>query len=497
MTRYILGIDQSTRGTKAVILDHDASIISSAYREITQYYPQPGWVEHDPEEIWSSTLEVVSEALKNGRVAPEDIEAIGISNQIGTTVFWNKETGEPLGRAIVWQDRRTLPICERLAERDQAGLQARTGVVIAPNCAGTKIRWLMENDKSVQKGMARGEILFGTIDSWLIWKLSGGAVHVTDLSNAACTLLLNAHTLTYDEWMLNELAIPRDILPNLRSSSEIYTHTDPDIFFGVRIPIGGAVTDQSAALFGQACFNAGMAKTTFGTGSSLTLNIGSKCIAPESGLSAPVHWAISGDVTYGLAGWHNVSGGVIKWLKDGLGIIQEDREADGLATQVPDTQGVYFVPAFLGLDAPYFDAYARGTIIGITSETKKHHIARAALEAMIYQIRDSYELIRRTSGFEITIIRADGGGAKSDFLLQFEADILGIPVERPVITETTVLGAAYLAGLAVGYWGSLEEIASKWRLERRFEPGISADHRESLYHGWQKAIRHAAGWLKE
>ncbi|MBI4789805.1 MAG: glycerol kinase [Chloroflexi bacterium] len=497
MARYILGIDQSTRGTKAVIFDHDAGIVSSAYREITQYYPQPGWVEHDPEEIWKSTLKVIGETLKNGRVAPEEIEAIGISNQIGTTIFWNKETGEPIGRAIVWQDRRTQPICERLGETDQAGVQARTGLVIVPNWAGTKIRWLMENDKSVQKGIARSEILFGTIDSWLIWKLSGGAIHVTDLSNAACTLLLNARTLTYDEWMLNELAIPRDILPNLCSSSEIYAHTDPDMFLGVRIPIGGVATDQSAALFGQVCFKAGMAKTTFGTGSSLTLNIGNKYIAPESGLIAPVHWAIGGNVTYGLAGWHNVSGGVIEWLKGGLGIIRKDREADGLAAQVPDTQGVYFVPAFMGLDAPYSDSYARGMIIGITSETKKHHIARAALEAIIYQIRDSYELMKQKLDLEIAVVRADGGGAQSDFLLQFEADMLGIPVERPAMTETTVLGAAYLAGLAVGYWQSLEEIASKWRVERRFDPSISVDRRDYLYHGWQKAIRHATGWLKE
>lgn len=497
MTRYILGIDQGTRGTKAMIFDHDATIISKAYREITQYYPQPGWVEHDPEEIWSSTLKVISEALKNGRVAPEDIEAVGISNQIATTVLWNKDTGKPLGRAIVWQDRRTLSICEQLAAKDRAGLQARTGLVIVPNCAGTKIRWLMENDKAVQKGIAQGVVLFGTIDSWLIWKLSGGAVHTTDLSNAACTLLLNAHTLTYDEWMLNELAIPRAILPDLRSSSEVYTHTDPNVFFGVRIPISSAVTDQSAALFGQACFTAGMAKTTFGTGSSLTLNIGNHRVAPEGGLVAPVHWAIGGDVTYALAGWHDVSGSAVEWLKDGLGIIRKAREADGLAAQVPDTQGVYFVPAFVGLGAPYHNSRARATISGITSETRKHHIARATLEALIYQIRDSFELMKRQSNLEIRVVRADGGGAQSDFLLQFEADMLGIPVERPVNTDTTVLGAAYLAGLGVGYWQSLEEIASKWRVERRFNPSMTVDHREQLYRGWQKAVRHAAAWPKE
>ncbi len=496
MARYILGIDQATSGTRAAIFDHDAAIISSAHRELIQYYPQPGWVEHDPDEIWNSTLAVIAEALKNGRVSPEEIEAIGIANQAGTTVFWNKKTGEPVGRAIVWLDQRSLRICERLIAKDRAGIEARTGMGIVPNASATKIRWLMENDKAIQKGMARGELLFGTIDSWLIWKLSGGSVHVTDHSNASVTLLLNAHTLSYDEWILDELAIPREILPELRSSSEIYAYTAPDLFSGARIPIASAAFDQSAALFGQACFHAGMAKITFGTGSSLVLNAGHKLGGAIPGVGGLVLWTGNGEITFGLVGWINISGAAIQWLRDGLGIIQETREADGLATQVSDTQGVYFVPAFVGLPAPHFDPYARGTIIGIAHGATKHHIARAALEAMAYQTRDCFDQVKQF-GHEIKIVRADGGAAQSNFLLQFEADILGIPVERPVITETTVLGAAYFAGLAVGYWGSLEEIASKWQLERRFEPGISTDRRESLYHGWQKAIRHAAGWLKE
>ena len=497
MARYILGIDQGTSGTKAVIFDHNAAIISSAYREITQYHPQPGWVEHDPEEIWNSTLMVIAEALKNGRVSSEEIEAIGIANQAGTTVFWNKETGKPIGRAIAWLDQRTLPICERLIAKDKAGIEARTGMGIVPNASATKIRWLMENDKAVQKGIARGELLFGTIDSWLIWKLSGGAAHVTDHSNALVTLLLNTRTLSYDEWMLDELAIPREILPELHSSSEIYAHTGPEILGGARIPIASAAFDQSAAMFGQACFQAGMAKNSFGTGSSLVLNIGQKQVVRASGLATAVLWAINGELTYGLVGWINVSGAAIQWLRDGLGIIQQVREAGGLATQVPDNQGVYFVPAFVGLGAPYFDSSARGTLLGITHTTTKNHIARAALEAIIYQTRDSFDLMKRASGFDIQVVRVDGGGAKSDFLLQFEADILGVPIERPAIIETAVLGAAFLAGLAVGYWQSIEEIAFKWQLERRFEPGITSDRREYLYHGWQKAIRHASGWLTE
>ena len=453
-------------------------------------------MEHDPVEIWNSTLEVIAEALRNGRVSPEEIEAIGIANQAGTTVFWNKKTGEPVGRAIVWLDQRSLPICERLIAKDRVGIETRTGMGIVPNASATKIRWLMENDAAIQKGMARGELLFGTIDSWLIWKLSGGAAHVTDHSNASITLLWNVHTLSYDEWMLNELAIPREILPELRSSSEIYAYTASELFSGAHIPIASAAFDQSAALFGQACFHAGMAKVTFGIGSSLVLNTGHKLGGAIPQVGGLALWAVNGELTYGLVGWIDISGAAIQWLRDGLGIIQEPREAEGLATQVLDTQGVYFVPAFVGLPMPHYDPSARGTIIGITRETTKHHIARAALEAMAYQTRDCFDQMKQ-SGLEIKILRADGDGAKSNFLLQFEADILGIPVERPVVTNTTVLGAAFLAGLAVGYWGSLEEIASKWRLERRFEPGISADHRDSLYRGWQKAIRHAAGWLTD
>ncbi len=496
MPRYILAIDQGTSGTKVIIVDHEGAIVSRAYREITSYYPQPGWVEQDPREIWNTTLSAISEAFLNGRVSAEDVEAIGIANQVGTTIFWNKQTGESAGRAIVWQDCRSQSICSRLAGMDESGIKARAGVLPLPNFSATKIRWLMENDTAISKGMARGELLFGTINTWLIWKLSGGAAHVTDRSNAVATLLFNTRTLGYDDWMLSTLEIPRETLPRVHSSSEICANTDPKVFWGVKIPIAGGAGDQSAAVVGQACFKPGTAKVTYGTGSSLAMNTGPTYPPHIRELGVLVLWAPNNTVNYGLMGWTNVSGAAIRWLQDGLGIIREAGEAEGLATRVADSQGVYFVPIFGGMPAPHLNTRARGTIVGITQDTTRHHIARAALEAMAYQTRDSYEIMQRESQVPIPSLRADGG-AQNDFLLQFLADILGIPVERPVTTETSAIGAAYLAGLAVGYWQSVEEVASKWKLDRRFEPGISADRRESRYAGWQKALAHAAEWLKE
>ncbi|NLT17040.1 MAG: glycerol kinase GlpK [Clostridiales bacterium] len=497
MSRYILGIDQGTTGTKAIVFDRDANMIATAYSEFTQYFPNDGWVEHDANEIWEVTIRVVGEALKNGNVKPEDIAAIGITNQRETTLFWDKKTGEPACRAIVWQDRRTLPICEELIALDRKGIETRTSALIVPNAAATKIHWLLNNDKKVREGVDRGELVFGTIDSWLVWKLSGGAAHITESSNLAVTLLLNVEKLDYDQWILDYLKIPREILPEIRSSSEIYAYTDPKAFFDTKVPIAGIAGDQQAALFGQACVKEGMAKNTYGTGSFMILNTGKRYVPPVGGVMSPVLWDIKGDVQYGLEGFADVSGAVVQWLRDGLGIISKSSEAEVLASQVEDCAGVFFVPAFVGLGAPHLDSYARGTIIGITRGTTKHHVARAALESMAYQVRDVFEIMKRESGLEMTMLRADGGGAKSDFLMQFQADILGIPVERPVVTETTVLGAAYLAGLAVGYWSSVEEIARNWRIEKRFDPSISGDKREELYDGWNRAIQRAAGWLKK
>ncbi len=497
MGKYIMGIDQGTTGTKVIIFDRQANIVGTAYSEFTQYFPNDGWVEHDANEIWEVTMRVAGEALKDGNVKPDEIAGIGITNQRETTVFWDKKTGEPACRAIVWQDRRTLPICEDLIAQDGDAIVKRTGMIIVPNDAATKINWILKNDLKVKAGVDKDELIFGTIDTWLVWKLSGGAAHVTESSNLSVTLLLNAETLDYDEWILDYLEIPKKILPEIRSSSEIYAYTDPQAFFGAKVPIAGIAGDQQAAAFGQACIQEGMAKNTYGTGSFIVMNTGERYVPPADGIFSPVLWDIKGRAQFGLEGMADVSGAVIQWLRDGLGIISKSSEAEELAKQVEDSAGVFFIPAFVGIGAPHYDSYARGTIFGITRGTTKHHIARAALESMAYQVRDAFEVMKRVSGLDLTMIRADGGGSRSDFLMQFQADILGIPVERPVVTETTGLGAAYLAGLAVGYWDSLDDISKNWRMEKRFEPKLSGDRREELYDGWNRAISRAAGWLKK
>jgi glycerol kinase len=497
MARYVLGIDEGTSLVKALILDHNARVISSAAVEVQSFSPQPGWVEQDPDEILSATLKAASEAVKNGRIVPEEIETIGISNQLETTIFWNKHTGEAIGRAIGWQDNRTLSICEKLKAKDQAGIETRSGAHIFTNCAATKIKWLMENDLAIQRGLARGELLYGTVDTWLIWKLSGGLAHVTDLSNACMTLLLNTQSLDYDEWMINELGVPLEILPELRSSSEIYAYTKPENFLGVRLPIGADSGDQFAAIFGQACFQSGTMLCNLGTGTSLTLNTGDQYIKPVSGLDSPVLWAVGGKVTRGMGGWTNSSGAAIQWMRDELGLIRDNTEAEVFASRVPDTLGVYFVPAFAGLGSPYGDPYARGTFFGITQNTTKNHLVRAALEAMAYQVRDCFEGIQATSGMKLDRLHVGGGAARNGFLLQFMADILGISVVRPIVPEGSVMGAAFLAGLATGFWESQEEVQGLVKVEREFEPHISEDQREALYHTWQKAIQRSIGWLKE
>jgi glycerol kinase len=496
MARYMMGIDQGTTYTKAVIVDHNARIISSASVENKLYYPQPGWVEQDPEEIFSAVLKAAGEVFKNSRIIPDDIEAIGISSQLMTTIFWNKYTGESVGRAIVWQDNRSISICEQLALKDREGIEARSGVTIYPNCSATKIHWLMQNDRAIQKGLARGELLFGTVDSWLIWKLSGGAAHVTDLSNIGPSLLLNIHHLNYDEWMLRELGIPREILPNLCSSSDVYAYTKPELFFESRIPIAGDAGDQFAAVFGQGCYQPGSMMCNLGTGSSLALNTGNQIVNPGGGVLAPILWSIDGRVTRGIGSWTNVSGAAIHWVKNELGLIHDESEAEVLAARVPNNGGVYFVPAFTGLGSPYYDPFSRGTIFGITQSTTKNHILRAALEGMAYQIRDSFEAMKQRSGIKIEYMRAGGSGAKNDFLLQFLADMLGIRVERPAIIESSVMGSVFLAGLATGFWQSMSETQALVKVERRWEPIISYDEREEYYHGWKKAVERSLGWMK-
>lgn len=494
MDGFILSIDQGTSGTKAMIFDRSGSVTASTYCKVTPYYPQPGWVEQDANEIWEKTIQAVQEAIKNARILPEDIQGIGITNQRASTVLWNKKSGAPLGRAIIWQDRRTQKICEQIENRDRNEIERRTGITLVPNASSTKIKWLLEEDRTVQKALSRGELLFGTIDSWLIWKLSGGTVHVTDHSNASTTGMLNAETLKYDEWILEKFGIPLNILPGLKSSSEVYAYTNPQIFFGAKIPISGCAGDQSAAAFGQACFKKGMIKNTYGTGAFTVLNTGEQFHTPQDGIIAPVLWSLKGHTTFGLEGYADVSGAVLQWLHEGVELIKDPAEADGLAMQVTDTQGVYFIPALVGLGAPHHSPNARGTIFGIHPGTTKSHITRAAIEAMAYQTRDSFECIESCYGMKFQTLRADGGGAKSDFLLQFQADILGLPVERPVIAETSSLGAAFLAGLAVRFWGSIDEIEAIWKLDTRFEPRISPAKREDLYAGWVKAVECAKNW---
>jgi glycerol kinase len=494
MDGYVLSIDQGTSGSKAVIFDHAGNIVSFAFQEVTQFYPHLGWVEQDANEIWKKTLQAISDVLRNARILPEDIRAIGISSQRCTSVVWNKTTSEPIGRAIIWQDRRTQYICDRISNEDKAEMVKRTGCFPLPNASFSKIQWLMEEDRTVQKALSRGELLFGTIDSWLIWKLSDGTTHVTDFSNAYATGLLNSKSMKYDDWSLNRFGIPRDILPALKSSSEIYCYTDPRIFSGVSIPISGCAGDQTAAAFGQACHKPGMIKNTYGTGSFMILNTGQTQYQPENGVISPVLWTIKGKTDFGLEGFADVSGAVINWLREGLGIIRDEYDADGLAVQVPDTQGVIFVPALVGLGAPYNSSNARGTIFGINLATNKSHITRAAIESIGYQTRDSLECIVRKYGKNFAALRVDGGGSKSDFLMQFQADILGIPVERPQIVETSAQGAAYLAGLSIGYWDSIEEVESNWRLDTRFEPRMSKTKRDDLYAAWLKAIECAQTW---
>jgi glycerol kinase len=494
MERYVLGIDQGTTGSKAILFDKSSNIIAQAYSEFPQYYPQPGWVEHDPMEILNVTMRVVKDALANGKIEIDQVDSIGITNQRETTVFWDKTTGEPVGRAIVWQDRRSLGVVEDLLAMDPE-VGARTGAPIVPNLSSSKIKWLLDNDETVQAGVAEGRLLYGTIDTWLIWKWSKGEAHVSDTSNYSVTALLNARTLDYDERVLEELAIPKSILPKIVPSSGIVAYTD-EVLFGAKIPIAGIAGDQQAAMFGQACVRPGMAKNTYGTGSFMLMNTGAEYNPPQSGLFSPVLWTLGEDSSYAFEGMADVSGAVVQWLRDELNIIEKTEEVTELATSVEDNGGVYFVPAFVGLGSPHFDSYARGTIIGITRGTGKAHIARAALESMAYQVRDALKIMERSAGKKLEILRVDGGGAKNDFLMQFQADILGIPVERPIITETTCLGAAYLAGLATGYWSSLEEIEKNWQVEKRFEPQFSKEKREELCMLWDRAVGRASGWLK-
>ncbi len=494
-TGYVMAIDQGTTGTRVILFDHEGEIRSSAYHEVRQIFPHPGWVEHDPREYWDTVMRGTDEALKAGNIKPEEINSIGITNQRETTIFWDRYTGEPLYHAIVWQCRRSADICEELKSAGYEQLvREQTGLVIDAYFSGTKIKWIIDNVDGVKEKIQQGRVCMGTIDSWLMWKLSGGAYHVTDYSNASRTLLLNVHTLQWDPQLLEMLQIPESILPELKPTSGTLAVTSPSVFFGQEIPIAGAAGDQHAATFGQTCFEKGMAKNTYGTALALMMNIGEQFMLSDHGLTTDLLWHMDGKTSYGLEGVVFIGGAAVQWLRDGLSIVKDARECSSLAETVDDTGGVYMVPAFTGLCAPYWDMYARGTIVGITRGTQRAHIARSALEAMAYQTRDVLDAMIKDSGVVPESLRVDGGAVKSEFLMQFQADLLGIPVERPKVSEMAARGAAYLAGLGTGFWKDTSELSSHWKLEKMFMPRIGEDQRDSLYFGWQEAVKRSMHW---
>ncbi|WP_018085303.1 glycerol kinase GlpK [Desulfurispora thermophila] len=496
--KYVLALDQGTTSCRAILFDKDSNIVGVAQKEFTQIYPKAGWVEHNAEEIWSTQYGVIAEVVAKTRINPEEIAAIGITNQRETTVVWDKTTGQPVYNAIVWQCRRTAGICEELKAKGLADtFRHKTGLVLDAYFSGTKVKWILDNVPGARERAEKGELLFGTMDTWLIWKLTGGKVHVTDYSNASRTLLYNIRELKWDEEILRELNIPASMLPEVKPSSQVYGYTDPEQFLGYAVPIAGVAGDQQAALFGQACYQPGMAKNTYGTGCFMLMNTGEKLFDSQNGLLTTIAWGIDGKVEYALEGSIFIAGAAIQWLRDGLKLVEAAPDSEYFAGKVQDTDGVYLVPAFVGLGAPYWDMRARGAIVGLTRGTTKYHLIRAALESLAYQTRDVLGAMEADSGIKLTALKVDGGAVANNLLMQFQADILGVPVERPQVIETTALGAAYLAGLAVGFWQSKEELASRWKLDSRFAPQMAAEQREKLYRGWQKAVRRAMDWAEE
>lgn len=495
-TRYVLALDQGTTSSRAILFRHDGEAVAIAQREFRQYYPQPGWVEHDAVEIWESQLAVAREALERAGVTWQEVVAIGITNQRETTVVWDKVTGKPVAPAIVWQCRRTADLCRDLRTGGwEQPIREKTGLVVDAYFSGTKVKWILDHVPGARASAEQGKLLFGTIDTWLLWNLSGGKIHATDYSNASRTLLYNIHTLRWDDELLAELGIPASMLPEVRSSSGLFGETDSRLFGGP-IRLAGVAGDQQAALFGQACFESGMAKNTYGTGCFLLMNTGQNRVISTHGLLTTIAWGIDGKVEYALEGSVFVAGAAIQWLRDELGIIRTADETEALAKGLSDTGGVYLVPAFVGLGAPYWDAYARGTLVGLTRGTGKAHIARAALESLAYQTRDVLDAMALDSGIALQNLRVDGGAASNSFLLQFQADILGKPVERPANVETTATGAAFLAGLATGVWSSREELAKRWQVAHRFEPAMTEADRSRFYRGWQKAVERSRNWAE-
>ncbi len=493
---YILALDQGTTSSRAIIFDHEGSIRAVAQKEFEQIFPQPGWVEHDPDEIWSSQISVAAEVMSRAGLSARDMEAIGITNQRETTVVWERTTGRPIYNAIVWQDRRTAAFCDQLkSEGLEPTFQRKTGLVLDSYFSGTKLKWILDNVAGARERAERGELCFGTIDSWLIYRLTGGAYHLTDITNASRTLLYNIHSLEWDEELLQILEIPRSMLPDVRASSEVYAETSPDIF-PTPIKIAGIAGDQQAALFGQRCTRRGMVKNTYGTGCFMLLNTGEEAVPSKNNLVTTIAWSIGGRTEYALEGSVFIAGAVVQWLRDGLKIIKSSSEVEELARSVDDNGGAYLVPAFAGLGAPHWDQYARGTIVGITRGTTAGHIARAALEGIAFQVADVLRAMEADSGITGKELRVDGGAAMNDLLMQFQADLLNLPIVRPEVTETTALGAAYLAGLAVGVWENEEEIDKQWTIEREFQPRMEADRREYLINNWNRALERAAEWVE-
>lgn len=498
MSKYFLGLDQGTTGTTVMIFDENWNKVSRGYKEHTQYYPKPGWVEHDPMEIWRNILETIDMATKEAGITEEDITCIGMDNQGETVMLWDKISGVPVYNAIVWQDRRTAEEADEITKKYGDMIREKTGLIVDAYFSATKIKWIIDNVPGVKEKIEQGRIIAGTLDTWMIWKLTHGRVCATDYSTASRTMLLNIHTGQWDDEILEALDIPKSILPEIKDSSTIFGHTDPLDFFGAIVPISGSVVDQQAALFGQACFKEGTVKTTYGTGCFMLMNTGDKPVYSENGLLTTVGWGLNKgkDITFALDGGIYIAGAAVQWLRDKLQIITNAAQTEELAKSVPDTGGVFFVPAFAGLAAPHWDQYARGTFVGITGGTGREQIVRATLESMAYQVKDNLDVMEKDSGIKIKVMRVDGGASANDFLMQFQADILGIPVEVPEIVDTTALGAAYLAAYGIGEFHDFKELEANWKLAKRFEPQMDEKTREELLYQWHRAVERSKGWIE-
>ena len=496
MNGYIIALDQGTTSSRSIIFDSKGNIVSLAQYPFTQIYPKPGWVEHDPMVILESQMLAMSEAFEKSGLSPTDIAGIGITNQRETTIVWDKHTGRPVYNAIVWQCRRTSEYCDQLKEKGLTEkFRQKTGLMIDAYFSGTKVKWILDNIPGAREKAEAGDLLFGTVETWLIWKLTKGRVHVTDYSNAARTMLFNINTLEWDDEILEELGIPKSMLPQARPSSEVYGMAD-ESYFGKEIPIGGAAGDQQAALFGQTCFTAGEAKNTYGTGAFLLMNTGTKPVFSDNGLITTIAWGLDGEVNYALEGSIFVAGAAIQWLRDEMRLVDSSPDSEYMASKVKDTNGCYVVPAFTGLGAPHWDQYARGTIVGITRGVNKYHVIRATLESLAYQTYDVLKAMEADSGIKLSALKVDGGASANNFLMQFQSDILNTEVRRPRCVETTAMGAAYLAGLAVGYWKDKNDVINNWNIDRKFHPEMKEDEREEKLAGWEKAVKYSFGWAK-